>query len=479
MREQSLYPLEPTRRVFVKGLGFVSAGLVLSTLGGCEALAEQIANRPVRRRLREGSSEIDDVLAVYADAVEAMRDLPTSNPRSWAAQYQIHGNATSFNHCQHGTDHFFTWHRAYLAYFEKICQEVTGDATFALPYWNWNQDPTMHSGFTAAGSNLNHGRNSTSVSGSAFSDSTFDTILGDSNFFTFSSQVEGSPHNTAHVFVGQDMVTGASPNDPVFWAHHCMVDYVWYKWNVELENDNPSDAAWNEESWDHFVDGAGDPVEITAGATVLLPLLWYRYESSALGGSPAVAESMVLADSKRIERRLEQGAPVSFDVRRRIRVANDLELVPSRTFSVAARTTPADFAALLENRPTEEQIFASLEYAERPASNDFLVRVFVNRPDAGRGTPTSDPHFAGTFAFFGTSRGHADAGHGDHAQPRFLVNLTDTLRRLRSLGRLRTGDELTFQLVAVPVGPTDRIETPSLRLSRAELLVTPVLVRGR
>jgi hypothetical protein len=44
--------------------------------------------------------------------------------------------------------------------------------------------------------------------------------------------------------VGGDMVTGGSPLDPVFWAHHCMVDYCWAKWNIELENNNTNDQAW-------------------------------------------------------------------------------------------------------------------------------------------------------------------------------------------------------------------------------------------
>ncbi|WP_449422154.1 tyrosinase family protein [Rhodanobacter lindaniclasticus] len=68
------------------------------------------------------------------------------------------------------------------------------------------------------------------------------TILSDTNFFTFSSQLEeGTPHNTAHVIVGMDMGTGGSPLDPIFWAHHGMVDYCWAKWNIELHNDNPND----------------------------------------------------------------------------------------------------------------------------------------------------------------------------------------------------------------------------------------------
>jgi tyrosinase len=272
--------LDPTvdRRIFIKGLGVISTGLVMATLGGCEALFDQIANRPVRRRLRTGSPEVDDVIVIYQDAVNQMRALPGTDPRSWDAQAAIHGTVTGgFNFCQHGTDHFFSWHRAYLLYFEQICQELTGEDSFGLPYWNWNQDPDMHPEFTDPASPLNHPRINTSVAGNnAFTDATLDTIFGDPNFYTFGSQIEGTPHNTAHVVVGGDMVTGGSPLDPVFWANHCMVDYCWAKWNIELENDNTNDQAWLDTSWNHFVVGDGDPVEVSSLSTVRMTFLSYH-----------------------------------------------------------------------------------------------------------------------------------------------------------------------------------------------------------
>src|SRR5574342_112070 len=77
------------RRVFIHGLGFVSLGLFLSTLGGCESCVEQIKNRPTRRRLRTGSPEVDAAIATYKNAVTAMKARPSSDPRSWDAQAGI------------------------------------------------------------------------------------------------------------------------------------------------------------------------------------------------------------------------------------------------------------------------------------------------------------------------------------------------------------------------------------------------------
>src|SRR6266704_6754261 len=130
-----------SRRVFVKGLGFVSVGLLMGFLGGCDELAEAIRNRPIRRWLRTGSPEVDADIATYKQAVTLMKGLPAGDQRNWNNQAAIHGVPAHFNFCQHGTDHFFDWHRAYLFYFEKICQKLTGNAKFGLPYWNWNQTP--------------------------------------------------------------------------------------------------------------------------------------------------------------------------------------------------------------------------------------------------------------------------------------------------------------------------------------------------
>lgn len=37
-------------------------------------------------------------------------------------------------------------------------------------------------------------------------------------------------HNRVHSWVGGQMGTAASPNDPVFWLHHCNTDRLWWQW---------------------------------------------------------------------------------------------------------------------------------------------------------------------------------------------------------------------------------------------------------
>jgi tyrosinase len=474
-------PTNLTRRVFIKGVGYLSLGLIFSTmLGGCETILKQISNRPIRRRLRTGSAEVDADIAIYKDAVNQMKALPAGNPRSWSAQAALHGTvAGGFNFCQHGTHHFFSWHRAYLFYFEQICQELTGEKKFGLPYWNWNQNPAIHPEFTTTGSPLFHPRTNTSVAGNpAFTNATLNSILADTNFFTFNSQLEGTPHNTAHIVVGSDMATGGSPLDPVFWMHHGMVDYCWAKWNIELENDNTNDSAWNNTAWDHFVNGKGDSVNVTAGITTLMPLLSYRYETSAIGGFQA-ARDLAAASAEelnKLEKRLKKGADIRYDIKKRVSIARGTRLSLAKPFSAETRVPADDFAALAEPDPRTERIFVYINYAKLPAVNDFFVRVFINQPTANTRTPTDDMHYAGSFAFFGTDTGGRSHRH---EKTDFLVNVTDTLQKLKSQGKWRTGQPITVQLVAVPA--TNEFIRPEteLTLEGIDLIVSPVSIRSR
>ena len=46
----------------------------------------------------------------------------------------------------------------------------------------------------------------------------------------FRIQLEIPLHNLVHRWVGGNMVDMTSPNDPVFWLHHCNIDRLWAEW---------------------------------------------------------------------------------------------------------------------------------------------------------------------------------------------------------------------------------------------------------
>jgi Common central domain of tyrosinase/von Willebrand factor type A domain len=89
-------------------------------------------------------------------------------------------------------------------------------------------------------------------------------------------------HNKIHLWVGGDMLPGTSPNDPVFFLHHCNVDRIW--------------ALWQDQHGDVYAPAAGGPPShnlgdvmgslTTAGATPQWSLdfrrnLSYTYDTSA------------------------------------------------------------------------------------------------------------------------------------------------------------------------------------------------------
>jgi tyrosinase len=465
-----------SRRVFVKGLGFVSLGLLMGTMGGCDGLSEAIKNRPIRRRLRTGSPEVDADIATYRQAVTLMKALPAGDQRSWSNQAAIHGAGCCFNFCEHGTDHFFDWHRAYLFYFEKICQKLTGNTKFGLPYWNWNQNPDINPAFLDSSSVLFLARSRTSMSGStSITTAELDPIMADTNFFTFSSQIEGTPHNNVHGFIGGTMGTGGSTQDPLFWTHHCMVDYCWAKWNIDLGNNNTNDATWINHPNTHFVDADGNPATINAGLTTIMPLLSYQYESSAIGSSPAAAAIKTKAEFQKLEKRIREGANIRFEIKQRVLIAEKAAISVARPFSKETRVSSSDFAAIINSDAARERVFVSIEYAQLPASSDFSVRVFVNLPNANSSTPTEDPHYAGSFAFFGTEPPAGTASEHKH-QPRFLVNITNTLQKLKSNQELKDGSPISVQLVPVPFAGKFEKEDTQLVVNKIEIIVTPVII---
>ncbi len=61
------------------------------------------------------------------------------------------------------------------------------------------------------------------------------TQRGDSRVKTPGSQL----HNRVHLWVGGSMEPMTSPNDPVFFLHHCFIDKVWADWQAVQRERNP------------------------------------------------------------------------------------------------------------------------------------------------------------------------------------------------------------------------------------------------
>nr|WP_268247699.1 tyrosinase family protein [Lentzea flava] len=51
-------------------------------------------------------------------------------------------------------------------------------------------------------------------------------------------------HGTVYAELGSHMAGAGSPNDPVFWPHHCFVDKIWADWQIKQATQYPAAAPY-------------------------------------------------------------------------------------------------------------------------------------------------------------------------------------------------------------------------------------------
>lgn len=170
---------------------------------------------------------------------------------------------------------FLPWHRYFLIRLEGFLQQALNDSTFRIPYWDWTADAELFNPSTSPiWTNALLGQ---FMGGIWRVRLAMNAITGNLQFFNrplqrrlgtgggrlptrqdvrtviqsqtvydqapFSSSSIGGLrnylegwvgpariHNNVHVWVGGDMQLSSSPNDPVFFLHHCNVDRIWAAW---------------------------------------------------------------------------------------------------------------------------------------------------------------------------------------------------------------------------------------------------------
>ncbi|KAK0611715.1 monooxygenase [Immersiella caudata] len=80
--------------------------------------------------------------------------------------------------------------------------------------------------------------------GNAYSPSIMEEVFSWTEYERFWPALESSPHGGLHAGVGGgrgDMGPTSSPNDPIFFLHHAMVDKLWWEWQ-RADRDNRINA---------------------------------------------------------------------------------------------------------------------------------------------------------------------------------------------------------------------------------------------
>jgi tyrosinase len=246
-----------------------------------------LRHRRSARRLTAG--QLKDLRAAVA-AVQEIGD--ERGYQYWAG---IHGLPLPM-WCQHGTELFLPWHRAYLYLFEKQLQDRVPGVT--LPWWDWTAQhgegiPGAYSARKVDGRKNSlfdspiqkSGRENPAQTrttrapkapGALPTPPEIETVLEERDFLTFQTELEGI-HDGVHMWTGGTM--GRIPvaaYDPVFWAHHCMIDRVWYLWQLRHGPGVPPALR----------DRALAPFPMTVRDTLEIGHLGYDYAAStaAVGG---------------------------------------------------------------------------------------------------------------------------------------------------------------------------------------------------
>ena len=343
----------------------------------------------------------DPVIAAYRKAVAAMRTLPPSDPRCWTYQAAIHGTfagppQTAWNTCQHGNYFFWSWHRMYLYWFERICRRMACDDCFALPYWDYNspserQLPPM---FRDSASDLFIAQRNPSMNSGAGSLPAwavdYSAGFGQLNFISASSSLEGLPHNVVHVLVGGWM--GSVPTaaqDPIFFLHHCNMDRLWDLWLAQGGGriDPVLDNTWKNTKYTFF-DEEGAQLEMT-GCDILRAAqqLHYVYE-----GEPPQVNDYCLP--------IRKFPPIIFEKEVILRLP-----VPPIALGQEPVSVPIDLKNLKQRLgPLAESktatLFLELDGVEAERQPGVAWQVYVGLPP--NTTPAEEsPYFVGAMALFG------------------------------------------------------------------------------
>ncbi|HUL15980.1 MAG TPA: tyrosinase family protein [Terriglobales bacterium] len=267
-----------SRRSFLVETGKAASATVLGSVLFNAKLALG-ATTYVRRNLA-GMDASDPVLLSYRKAIAAMQALAQSNPLSWTYQGAIHWTTltpllTSWDNCEHGTEFFWSWHRMYLYWFERIVRKMCGDECWALPYWNWAPGSDLHlpAPFRDPASELyTVNRNAAMNSGAGALNAALVSVgnsttgsFGLTDFFSTNLNIQG-PHGSVHTGTGGWMASvPTAAQDPVFYVHHSNVDRLWDLWLAQGggRSDPVLNSAWTSKTYTFF-DEAGAAVNMNA-----------------------------------------------------------------------------------------------------------------------------------------------------------------------------------------------------------------------
>jgi tyrosinase len=437
------------------------------------------ATPPMRIRPEASSPEGKKMLEVYRDAVGRMQTkFAMHHPHSWRFQANTHlyprdedmasifrpsagenseivarhrklalgtesrgnpGDDRIWATCPHHGQHFFPWHRLYLAYFEQIVEKIV-EKPFALPYWgyldkNRRQLPDMFRDKIVNGKDnplyfaartqaiLSNGLLETAIP--ALSETRIDSIMKNPNLFRnprrrgFSEEVEEELHDQIHGAIGTATGMGNTlwaARDPIFWLHHASIDRLWESWRQPAGDgssarDPRSDSDWYKPKY-AFVDTNGERSGTNGAMYVLRAADNLKYKYDKLIVVPPIAIAAGPSNEG-------PGGPVTVHkgsvAGNKIRSKDD-----SVTITLSPAVPEGRALGLSRNTTTRYDLALKLRTAPQPG----VYRVYMKK-SSGAGPEA----LVGAFSLFGvTGDTHEHGGGQGPADVTIPVDITDKVR---------------------------------------------------
>ncbi|KAK8335916.1 hypothetical protein V6Z11_A09G088300 [Gossypium hirsutum] len=276
-----------------------------------------------------------DYLAKFSKAIELMKALPASDPRSFMQQANVHCAYCDGAYHQlgfpdldlqvHNSWLFFPFHRFYLYFFEKILGKLIDDPTFAMPFWNWDSPAGMQMPAIYANPNsplYDKLRNAShkpptlldlDYNGIDETLSSKDQISSNLNVMyrqmvsngktaklflgnayrageepdPGAGSLENIPHGPVHIWCGDNTQQNfenmgnfySAGRDPIFYAHHSNVDRMWSVWKtLGGKRTDFTDSDWLDSAF-LFYDENANLVRVKVRDCLDTKKLGYEYQN--------------------------------------------------------------------------------------------------------------------------------------------------------------------------------------------------------
>ncbi|MEM7534916.1 MAG: tyrosinase family protein [Chloroflexota bacterium] len=374
-----------------------------------ESEVQAISARQGEVHVRRSLASPNNDLETYREAVKRMKSLPSRDRRNWLNQANIHKD-----YCPHGNWYFLPWHSAYVYFLEDICRELTGNESFALPYWNWTLRPKFPEPFLHGTLNDDTRFRTNNIPKRITGPDVVYPILTSPRFTTFSNRLESGPHNGVHSYIGGHM--GRIPlaaQDPIFWMHHNMVENCWSDW-LSRGHTNTSDPRWLNHHFDNqFVDRYGNLIpRLTVGDILNNIRPQYRYDAK-VNGQPYTSSDLEI-----------QPVEIVYNTYKQVESIEPVELAVNQPVIKRIELDTNELKSVLTDIENQNHLVElTLVGVNNPIGNNVYIEVALNHENEIREIALDEPHFVGTLSFF------MDPNHMEHAGD-YVFDITDEIREL-------------------------------------------------